>query len=530
MGISLLTVASVMARRGLLDPGLPHRQVGQLLALQKWGFGLSGELRQAAARDPGRVAVIDEVRGPVTYASLLARSEQVARVLGDKGFTPGHRVGLLARNHVGAIEVMCGASMAGIDLVLVNTGLSAGQLALVAEQQDIAGLVHDDEFAALVGGLPEGVTAIGLSEWESAMAAAPTDTGLAPPDRGGRTIILTSGTTGVPKGAPRRVPKGFGPLVSIIERIPLHVHDRVLVSAPIFHTWGYAAVQLGFALRATVVLRRRFDPQDARQVLEEHGCHVMFAVPVMLQRMMELPADPDGRRRRPHLRVVATSGSAYPHGFTTTFMDEYGDVLYNLYGSTEASWVCIATPADLRRDPNSAGTPPLGTVVRVLGDDDREVAPGETGRIFCGNDLVFEGYTSGDTKDFIDGLVSTGDMGHVTNGLLHVVGRDDDMIVSGGENVYPIEVESLLIEHAAVREVSVVGVDDPEFGQRLAAFIALEDGHELTPDDVKDHVRANRARHCVPREVHFVDELPRNATGKVLARELRARSGDAPPR
>jgi acyl-CoA synthetase (AMP-forming)/AMP-acid ligase II len=251
----------------------------------------------------------------------------------------------------------------------------------------------------------------------------------------------------------------------------------------------------------------------------------MFAIPVMLQRMMELPADPDGRRRRPDLRVVATSGSAYPHGFTTRFMDEYGDVLYNLYGSTEASWVCIATPKDMRRHPDTAGTPPLGTVVRILGTDDREVEPGETGRIFAGNDLVFDGYTSGATKDFVDGLVSTGDMGHVEDGLYFVDGRDDDMIVSGGENVYPVEVESLLVEHPAVREVSVVGVPDPEFGQRLAAFIALEDGGELTEDEVKEHVKAHRARHCVPREVHFVDELPRNATGKVLARELRERIG-----
>lgn len=521
--MNLLTVGAVLARRGLLNPGPPHRQVAQLLALHTWGFGLAGELRQAANRDPGRVAVLDEERGPVTYAQLLARSEQVAHLLADKGFGPDQRVALLARNHVGAIEVMCGASMAGIDLVLLNTGLSAGQLALVAQQQAVAGVIHDDEFEGVVEELADDVLVLGEGAWEAALAAAPDASGLTPPDRGGRTIILTSGTTGVPKGAPRRVPSGFGPLVSIIERIPLRAHDRMLVSAPIFHTWGYAAVQLGFALRGTTVLRRRFDPQDAKDTLEQQRCQVMFAVPVMLQRMMELPADPDGRRRRAELRVVATSGSAYPHGFPTTFMDEYGDVLYNLYGSTEASWVCIATPADLGRHPDTAGTPPLGTVVRILDDEGHEVPPGQTGRIFCGNDLVFEGYTSGASKEFVDGLVSTGDMGHVADGLLFVDGRDDDMIVSGGENVYPVEVESLLHDHPDVREACVIGVPDPEFGQRLAAFVSLHDGATLSADEVKDHVRAHRARHCVPREVHFVDELPRNETGKVLARELRDR-------
>ncbi|KGN40018.1 AMP-binding protein [Knoellia aerolata] len=523
MALNPLTVWAVLVRRGLLGPGLPHRQVRQLLALHRWGFGLSGELRQAASRDPKRVAVIDEERGPVTYAELLARSEQAAALLGDRGFRPGQRVGLLARNHVGAVEVMCGAAAAGVDLVLLNTGLSATQLALVVEQQSVVGLVHDDEFAAVVGDLSEDVTVIGHAAWESALAEAPPRKVVAPPARGGRTIILTSGTTGVPKGAPRRVPSGFGPLVSIIERIPLRVHDRILVSAPIFHTWGYGAMQLGFALRGTIVLRRRFDPQDAKDTLEQADCDAMFAVPVMLQRMMELPADPGGRARRANLRVVATSGSAHPHGFTTKFMDEYGDVLYNLYGSTEASWVCIATPEDLAREPDTAGTPPLGTVVRILDGEGREVAPGETGRIFCGNALVFEGYTSGANKEFVDGLVSTGDMGHQRDGLYFVDGRDDDMIVSGGENVYPVEVESLLVKHPDVREVSVVGVPDPEFGQRLAAFVVLHEGGRLTAEQVKDHVRANQARHCVPREVHFVDALPRNETGKVLARELRDR-------
>ncbi len=523
MSISLLTVGTVMAKRGMLAPGPPHRQISQLRSLHKWGFGLAGELRQAAHRSPKQIAVIDEVRGSVTYGELLARSEQVSELLRARGFQPGQRLGLLARNHVGAIEIMTGASAVGIDLVLMNTGLSAGQLALVAGQQELTALIHDDEFDGVVGDLPDTITVIRESDWVAELDAAPVAASLAPPAKGGRTIILTSGTTGTPKGAARKTPGGFGPLISIIERIPLHAEDRILISAPIFHTWGYAAMQLSFAMRATIVLQRRFDPQAAKDLLEMKACHAMFAIPVMLQRMMELPADPAGKGRRPNLRTVATSGSAYPHGFTTKFMDEYGDVLYNLYGSTEASWICIATPENMRRDPDTAGTPPLGTVVKILDADNKEVTPGETGRIFCGNDLVFDGYTSGSTKDFVDGLVSTGDMGHEKDGLFYVDGRDDDMIVSGGENVYPIEVESLLVDHPAVREVSVVGVPDPDFGQRLAAFIALHEGAELSADEVKAHVKAHRARHCVPREVHFLEELPRNATGKILARDLRAR-------
>ena len=518
--MDLLTVAKTMAKRGMLAPGLPHRQVTQLAALHRWGFGLAGELRQAAGRSPSTIAVIDEQRGAMTYAELLARSERVAAVLLERGYQPGDRLGLLARNHVGAIEVMCGTAAIGVDVVLGNTGLGGAQLALVAGQQELKGIVYDDEFAEHVGALDPGIEQISESELARHADAVAQPSRLTPPDRVARTIILTSGTTGTPKGAARKTPGGFGPLISIIDRIPLRANDRILISAPLFHTWGYAAMQLSIALRATIVLQRRFDPAAARQALEEHQPHAMFAVPVMLQRMMELPSDPAARNRR-KLRVVATSGSAYPSGFTTTFMDEYGDVLYNLYGSTEASWVCIATPRDMRREPDTAGTPPLGTVVKILDADGREMPKGETGRIFCGNEMIFEGYTDGQNKEFLDGLVSTGDMGFERDGLFFVAGRDDDMIISGGENVYPSEVESLLVQHPAVREASVVGVPDPEFGHRLAAFIALRPGEEVTGDEVKDLVRANRARHCVPREVVFVDELPRNATGKVLARELK---------
>ncbi|WP_338748633.1 AMP-binding protein [Janibacter alittae] len=521
MSISPLTVAKTMAKRGMLAPGPPTNQVRQLTALKRWGFGLAGELRQAANRSPKAVAVVDETRGATTYAELLANSEKVGVILTELGFRPGERIGLLARNHVQAIEVMCAASAIGIDLVLGNTGLSGPQFAQVCEQQGIKALIHDDEFGEVVGHLPEGMPKVTEGELARRVEEAPRPHDLKVPARGGRTIILTSGTTGTPKGAARKTPGGFGPLISVIDRIPLHAGDRILISAPIFHTWGYAAVQLSMALRATIILQRRFEPEAARTALAQRQPHAMFAIPVMLQRMMELPEDPGAGAHR-HLRVVATSGSAYPSGFTTKFMDAYGDVLYNLYGSTEASWVCIATPEHMRRDPNTAGTPPLGTVVKILDEDGREVPVGQTGRIFAGNELVFDGYTNdGQAKDFVDGLVSTGDVGHVEGDLYFVDGRDDDMIVSGGENVYPTEVESLLSEHPAVREVSVIGVPDPDFGQRLAAFIALTDGHSLDEDELKEHVRAHRARHCIPREVVFVDELPRNATGKILPRELR---------
>jgi fatty-acyl-CoA synthase len=202
-------------------------------------------------------------------------------------------------------------------------------------------------------------------------------------------------------------------------------------------------------------------------------------------------------------------------------MDAFGDVLYNLYGSTEVAYATIATPADMRAAPGTAGKPPHGTIVRLFDEKGREVAPGEVGRIFVANSLLFEGYTGGGGKAEIDGLLSTGDVGRFDEeGRLFVSGRDDEMIVSGGENVFPREIEDLLARHEAVADVAVIGVDDAQYGQRLKAFVVLGPGKELSADEVKAYVKENLARYKVPRDVVFVKELPRNATGKVVKREL----------
>jgi fatty-acyl-CoA synthase len=205
-------------------------------------------------------------------------------------------------------------------------------------------------------------------------------------------------------------------------------------------------------------------------------------------------------------------------------MDDVGDVVYNLYGSTEVGYASIATPADLRDAPGTAGRPPYGAVVRILDDAGKEARAGEDGRIFVGSDIVFEGYTGGGSKEVIDGLMSTGDMGHFDEeGRLHVTGRADDMIVSGGENVFPREIEDLLSGHEAIAEAAVIGVPDPQFGQRLKAFVVARNGESLSEEDVKAYVKKHLARYKVPREVEFMEELPRNPTGKVLKRVLAER-------
>ncbi|WDZ86159.1 AMP-binding protein [Micromonospora cathayae] len=530
MPTDLPFVVATLIRRGLLAPGPPVRVAAQLNALRKWGFSLAGELRQAAARDPGRVAVVDQDGRETSYADLLDRAERLARGLRSvAGVRAGDRVGVLGRNHPGLIETMVATTLLGADAVLVNTGLSAGQLVTVAGEQRLRVLVHDTEFTDRTLGLPAEVRRIDERQHAELVAGAgraprpggrrAIPGGLRPPPRDGRTIVLTSGTTGAPKGAQRRNPTGFGPLVSIIDPIPLHVRNRIMIAAPLFHTWGYAALQVSFALRATIVLHRRFDPAGTLAALVAHRCDALFAVPVMLQRLLEVPPP----HPRPPLRVVAVSGSALPGGLANTFMDAYGDVVYNLYGSTEVSWASIATPADLRAHPTTAGRPPHGTRLAILDDEGRPVPTGQVGRIFVGNGMLFEGYTSGAGRASHDGLLDTGDLGRIDgDGRLFVDGRADDMIVSGGENVFPAEVEDLIARLPEVREVAVLGVPDDEYGQRLAAFLSLHPDRTLDADAVRDHVRHHLARFSVPRDVIFVSHLPRNATGKVLARELRS--------
>ena len=294
-----------------------------------------------------------------------------------------------------------------------------------------------------------------------------------------------------------------------------------------FHAWGFANFLIALAMSSTLVLRRKFDPRTALEDVSMHHADALIMVPVMLQRMLDLDPRELAGYDTSSLRVIALSGSALPPQLVERALDTFGDVIYNLYGSTEVAWATIATPEDLKAAPGSAGQPPRGTIVKLFDDDGDEVAPGDRGRIFVGNEMLFEGYTGGGSKDMIDGLMATGDVGHFdAHGRLVIEGRSDDMIVSGGENVYPAEIEDTIARHRDVVEAAVIGVPDAEFGQRLKAFVVARAGTQLSEDEVKQQVRRHLARYKVPREVELVDELPRNPTGKVLKRELHERDSE----
>ncbi len=438
----------------------------------------------------------------------------------------------MCRNHRGFIETTVALSKLGAHALYLNTAFAAPQLADVVAREKPVAIVYDEEFAGLledagkrrkrfVAWEEEGENA-GDPTLEELIAAGDSSNVVAPSEKG-RVVILTSGTTGTPKGATRSQPETLDPAVTLLDRIPLHARENTMIAAPLFHSWGFAHFTLGLILSSTYVLKRKFDPEGTLALVAQHQATALPVVPVMIQRILDLPEETRRKYDVSSLKAVPASGSALPGDLAIRFMDEFGDVLYNLYGSTEVAWATIATPQELREAPGTAGSAPRGTVLKILDDDGRPLPPGKTGRIFVANEMLFEGYTGGGGKDVVEGMMSTGDVGHLDEkGRLFVEGRDDEMIVSGGENVFPAEVEDLLARHKGVAEVAVIGVDDEQYGQRLKAFV-VTDGGKVTEDELKKYVKSNLAGYKVPREIEFIDELPRNATGKVLKRELAER-------
>ncbi len=519
-----------VGRSGMLGPYWPWQWARVPEVIWRRGVTLGAVYGFGAALRGNTIAVVDDA-GSSTFSEMEAWSDALAVGLADQGIKAGDTVAVLCRNHRRFIAGIVALGKLGAGIVYLNTGFAGPQLVDVTEREGAVALLIDEEFLELTEGLGDDVRL--LVAWSEhgrgsdravsfdRLVSSGVGRGAPSPERHqGRQVVLTSGTTGAPKGAQRKVGSEFEPFMSILSRIPLRSSDTTLIAAPMFHSWGLANTALALVLGTKVVLPRRFDPEDALRLIEAHQVSVLAAVPVMIQRIMALPDEVLDRYDTSSLRVVGLSGSSLPGELAIRFMDRFGDVIYNLYGSTEVGWASIADPKDLRQAPGTAGRVPIGTTVRILDDDGAELAVGTTGRIFVRSGLLFESYTGGGGKDVIDGFMSTGDVGYFDDaGRLFVAGRDDDMIVSGGENVFPREVEDLMVDHESVAEVAIIGVDDADFGQRLVAFV-VPSGDGIDDEGLKIYVRSRLARHKVPRQIVTLEHLPRNSTGKVLKREL----------
>jgi len=524
--------ARVLSEAGILGLMRPDKALRIGSAFLRWGASPATGVTTAAIHHPHEIAVIDE-RGSLTWERLHLRSNALARSLGTLGIGPGDGVGIMCRNHRGFLEATLAAAKLGASALYLNTMFAGPQLVEVTRREAPRALIYDEEFAGLLEGVEDSVHRIvawtdggeaGAEATLEQLIAAGEDDDLKPPAEKPRFVILTSGTTGTPKGAQRSSPNGLFTLASLIDKIPFRSGMTMMIAAPLFHSWGFTHFVASLPTTATMVLRRRFDPEQTLRAVQRNRAEVLAAVPVMVQRILELPEETLDSYDLSSLKITSLSGSALPGELAIAWMDRFGDNIYNLYGSTEVAYATIATPEDLRAAPGTAGKPPRGTTIKLFDENGAEVPQGAVGRIFVGNDMTFEGYTGGGNKEAIDGLLSSGDVGHFdAEGRLFIDGRDDEMIVSGGENVFPREIEDLLADLEGVVEVAVIGVDDEKFGQRLKAFVVLRDGFELSAEAVVSHVKQNLASFKAPREVEFLAELPRNATGKVLKRELHER-------
>jgi acyl-CoA synthetase (AMP-forming)/AMP-acid ligase II len=525
-----LHTVRTLAGAGILRPTRPDKLLKVGLALRRFGPTPAAGYTGAAVRYPDETAIIDEL-GLLTFGDVHRRTNALAHAFSDAGILEGDGVAIMCRNHRGFIDATVALSKLGAHALYLNTAFAAPQITDVVKREAPKAIVFDEEFGELVG---EAATRrkrfIAWHEAESQLDDPTLESlieegdasDVVAPENPGRVVILTSGTTGTPKGANRSQPESLDPAAALLSKIPLQARETTMVAAPMFHSWGFAHFTLGMGLASTLVLKRKFDPEATLSMVAQHQATALAVVPVMLQRMVDLGPEVISRYDLSNLRVIAISGSQYSAALSKRVTDAFGDVAYNLYGSTEVAWAAIATPQDMREAPGTVGQPPRGTIIKLYDQDGKEVPQGETGRIFVANEMLFEGYTGGGGKDVIDGLMATGDVGHFDQaGRLFIDGRDDEMIVSGGENVFPQEVEELLAKRDDIEEVAVVGVDDDDWGQRLRAVVVPRNGKQLSEQELKGYVKQHLAGYKVPRDIQFVDELPRNATGKVLNRELK---------
>jgi len=542
-GSAELHYARKMFEAGALKLESPQHIAALVSDIRRWGeFGMIPAVN--ARRRPNRVAVIDDF-GEMTFKELDDAANSVANGLLSKGVRGGDGVAILARNHRWFLVSVYGAAKVGARIILLNSEFSGPQIKEVAEREGGKIVIYDDEYTAAVSqSEPElgKLRALGVNpdRAESSAAAdgddphASTDetleeliarTGTKPPPKAAKhssIIILTSGTTGTPKGANRSAPPSLAPIGGILSAVPFKSEEVTSLPAPMFHALGFLHATIAMMLGSTLVLRRRFKPATVLADIEKNKATAIVVVPVMLSRMLDELEKTSPKPDLSSLRIVFVSGSQLGAELATRSLKDLGPVIYNLYGSTEVAYATIAGPQDLSINPATVGPVVKGMKVKILDDNGNELPRGEVGRIFVGNFFPFEGYTGGGGKQIIDGLLSSGDVGYFDdNDLLYVSGRDDEMIVSGGENVFPAEIEDLVSGHPEVVEATALGVEDKDWGARLRCFVVKVEGSSIDEDAIKAYVKDNLARYKVPRDVVFLDELPRNPTGKILKRELR---------
>ena len=519
-----------LAKAGALHPSSSLALARSLPWLLGRGPSL-GVVSQMNAQAFGDKTAIHDRNGSITWRGLDNRANQAAHALWASGVRGNERVATLLRNGRECAEVALGAQKYGIVACPLNTWAKPKELKATMAASDPSVVVYDTAHAGQVEEcVPEDVPlvfvgdsskalegSVDYEEWLSDKPESPPSPFTREPGSA-KVVIHTSGTTGTPKGAARNASgAGLGALANLLSVVPYHRDDIVFCPAPLFHSFGLAMFTFATALGATMVLPEKFDPEASLGLIEAHQATAASFVPVMIKRIVTLDDEVKSRYNLTSLKIVMASGSAMGEELRRAASETFGEVLYDLYGSTEAGWVAIARPEDVSSHPKSVGKPVPGIEISIFDSDGDAVETGETGEIFVKSEVMFEGYTGGESKDERDGYMSIGDLGHMDeDGHLYIEGRADDMVVVGGENIYPIEIEQVIEGISGVDEVTVMGVPDDEYGEVLAAFVV----GSVKPDKVTQTCKKELASYKVPKRIEIIKELPRTSTGKVVKREL----------
>jgi fatty-acyl-CoA synthase len=527
-------------------------RTGLLYSMTRGGLREAALMLKNGARNPSQIFKVHAANSPtkpallwrdrrLSFGELDERMNRAAAALQRRGFKRNTSVVLMMKNRPEFLEVQGGAGRIGAAGVSISWRSTASELVYLANHCGAKAIVFEADLWSVVQEAKKSIPGVADRDYVVVGGEAPgcdryEEDFLAPPtvtpriDKGDEeeaaVVIYTSGTTGKPKGAVRKFPKDATfAILRFIAETPMRVDDVHLVTCPLYHSTAFGFLAMSGMLGATCVLMDEFKPEAFLQHVERYGVTSTALVPTMLHRVLALGPEVLSRYDTRSLRLIFSGGAPLSGPLAAETMDHFGDILFNFYGATETGLVTLAKPEDLRAAPGCIGPAVPGNEIRLLSDDGREVPEGQVGELYARNKMLVAGYhNDGEAtrSSMKDGFFSVGDLARRDrDGRYFIEGRKRDMVISGGVNVYPAEVESVLEAHPELAEVAVVGVADPEWGERVRAFVVRRPGGSVDEAGLKVWCRERLAGPKVPRDYVFLEALPRNPTGKVLKRELR---------
>ena len=477
-----------------------------LMSFGSVGMNLMALLYIRQKLSPNQIA-INENDNCITYHTLYTQSQHLAKKLAMHcDIKPHQKIAIMANNHTIMIHTLFAIARLGADIYLLNTELSVNQLQNIQDAVKFDWIIHDPQISTLTNvkslpiDHPDQVSIYSLLNDNS----LPNTSNLKV-THFNKLTVLTSGTTGRFKMAGRnsKAQNFISPFYQLLMKLNLSKYNRVYIATPIYHGFGIATLCMSVLLGATIFINKRFDAVKVCQLINKYNIEVITLVPLMLSRMMNYSTT-----QLRSLRCIITGGAPIAVTLVQRTINQLGEVLYNLYGTSEAGICMIATPNDLINHPSTIGKPITGLSTKLMNNGKEDAIKGE---------LYIKCAWSTQGKNWI----ATGDIAQKDReNNYYLNGRIDDMIVSGGENVYPFEIEQFLINHPDINDLAVISVNDEEFGQRLVAFVVLAAYAKQSEDTLKDWLKPQIARYQMPKKIYIIDELPMTHIGKVDRKQL----------